>query len=150
MKKFILIVLIGVGVYLYRHYGLPTPVFPRPEVTAEGRFNDSDSFIKNACENRKQGVPVQGQGIVTAVLPDRGFGGRYRRFAVRLASGHMLTVEHTCEASQRLEALQEGESIEFSGVYDWDTRGGTVKRTHRDPKNRHAPGWIRHQGQTYQ
>jgi hypothetical protein len=151
MKKLLILVLLGAALYmLYQHYDIPALTYARPEITADGRFSDSNAFIKSAYEQRKREVQVRGQGTVTAVLPDKLSGGRFQRFAVRLANGHTLTIEHNGEAAQRLENLQAGEPIEFSGLYEWDSRGGTVSRTHRDSKNRHTAGWIKHKGQTYQ
>jgi hypothetical protein len=40
--------------------------------------------------------------------------------------------------------------VSFSGEYVWNDKGGMIHWTHRDPRKRHRPGWIRHNGVLYQ
>ena len=33
---------------------------------------------------------------------------------------------------------------------EWNEQGGIIHWTHHDPDGRHLPGWIKHNGRTYQ
>ncbi len=95
-------------------------------------------------------LQVQGSGTVVKVLPDDTEGGRHQRFILRLASGQTLLVAHNIDIAPRVEGLKAGDTVVFSGVYEWNAEGGTIHWTHHDPEGGHAPGWLRHGGTTYQ
>ena len=150
IKKLLLILIICGAAYYYINYGIPKLKFDRPEITAEGRFTSSDQFIVNNYENRKSNVPVKGNGVVIYLLPDRTIGGRHQQFAVKLACGHTVTIRYNVDVARPIKDIQPGYSVEFSGRYDWDAKGGTISQTYRDPKNRFLPGWLKINGVTYQ
>jgi len=39
--------------------------------------------------------------------------------------------------------------VQFYGEYEWNSRGGVIHWTHRDPRNNHLHGWLKHQGRVY-
>jgi hypothetical protein len=84
------------------------------------------------------------------LLADDDEGSRHQRFIVRLDSGQTLLVAHNIDVAPRVEGLAVGDSVAFSGVYEWSAEGGTIHWTHHDPYGRHAPGWLRHDAETYQ
>jgi hypothetical protein len=43
-----------------------------------------------------------------------------------------------------------GDTVEFSGQYEWNSQGGVVHWTHHDPAGEHRAGWLKHRGVTYQ
>ena len=90
------------------------------------------------------------RGPSSACLPDDTEGDRHQRFIVRLASGQTLLIAHNIDVAPRVEGLDEGDTVGFRGVYEWSDEGGSVHWTHHDPDGSHAPGWILHQGRTYQ
>ena len=108
-----------------------------------------DSNLARAITNRKSGVPVQGEGLVTKVLADDNNGSRHQRFIIRLATGHTLLIAHNIDLARRVEPLLAGDRIEFCGDYEWNPKGGVIHWTHHDPSGRHASGWIKCAGQTY-
>ena len=95
-------------------------------------------------------VPVRGHGVVVKLLPDDNKGSRHQRFIVRLASGGTVLIAHNIDLAGRVSSLREGDTVDFSGEYAWNVRGGVVHWTHHDPEGRHAAGWIRRGSATFQ
>lgn len=106
--------------------------------------------IDAAVARHLHDVSVQGSGRVLRVLPNDTQGSPHQRFLLRLASGATVLIAHNTELAPRLEALHEGDTVEFSGEYVWNPKGGVVHWTHHDPAGRHAAGWLRHAGQVSQ
>ncbi len=130
--------------------GVSTDVSPgvataRPIVTVA-----DDSVIGRAFAARKSNVAVEGAGTVIRLLEDDLDGSRHQRFIVRLASGQTLLVTHNIDLAPRVEGLMEGDTVRFKGEYVWNEKGGIIHWTHHDPAGRHAAGWLKHKGKTYQ
>jgi len=106
--------------------------------------------LLEAIESRATRTQVEGEGIVAKVLPDDHEGDRHQRFIVRLPTGQTLLIAHNIDIAPRVERLREGDSISFSGEYEWNTRGGVVHWTHHDPTGTHTAGYIKHTGDIYQ
>jgi len=121
----------------------------QPSRPSGGRPVD-DGAIGRAFDAGTSGVQVEGEGVVMRILADDLEGGRHQRFILRLASGQTVLVAHNIDLAQRVAGLKEGDSVKFSGQYEWNEKGGTVHWTHRDPQGKHAAGWLKHNGQTYQ
>lgn len=102
-----------------------------------------------AIESQADGVQVNGSGVVIKVLRDDNDGSRHQRFIVRLASGQTLLMAHNIDLARRVSPLHEGDTVSFNGEYVWNANGGVVHWTHRDPRKRHADGWIERQGQMF-
>lgn len=109
-----------------------------------------ESLIGRAFNEGTSGIQVEGEGAVTRILADDDEGSRHQRFIVRLASGQTVLISHNIDLAPRVAGLEEGDSVRFYGQYEWNDKGGTVHWTHRDPKGRHAAGWLKHKGRTYQ
>jgi len=109
-----------------------------------------DSPIGRAFSNRTSDVQVEGDGVVTRILSDDIEGSRHQRFIVRLTSGQTILISHNIDLAPRLEGLGEGDSVAFNGEYVWNAEGGLVHWTHHDPAGRHAAGWLKYKGRTYQ
>ena len=106
--------------------------------------------MASAILERKSGVQAEGSGSVIKILPDDNDGSRHQRFILKLASGQTLLIAHNLDLAPRIAALKEGDSVAFSGEYEWNPKGGVIHWTHRDPRGRHVAGWLKHNGQTYQ
>lgn len=106
----------------------------------------NDDALGQAFESRAGGVQVEGEGSVTRILGDDVDGSRHQRFIVRLTSGQTILIAHNIDLAPRVPDLEEGDTVSFCGVYEWNRNGGTVHWTHRDPEGRHRAGWIRHRG----
>ena len=109
-----------------------------------------DHQIAQAFANRQSNLQVRGEGIVRRVLSDDTQGRRHQRFILELASGQTLLVAHNIDIAPRIEGLRQGDTVAFYGEYEWNDRGGVIHWTHHDPDGRHADGWLKHDGVTYQ
>ncbi|MFZ2727157.1 MAG: DUF3465 domain-containing protein [Methylococcaceae bacterium] len=113
-------------------------------------ISSSDWIIKQAFINKKSGLQVQDTGIVTRLLSDDLIGGRHQRFILRLTSGQTLLIAHNIDIAPRLIGLKVNDTVSFYGQYEWNSQGGLVHWTHRDPSRKHITGWLKYKGKTYQ
>ncbi len=143
MKKFASAVAIVVAIY-----------FGQGQIARVSSFVDgatsNSSLISAAYQAHRSGVRVTGEGRVVKVLPDDRDGSRHQRFILDIGSGETLLVAHNIDLAPRIESLARGDNVAFSGVYEWNARGGVVHWTHRDPGGRHDTGWLKYAGHTYQ
>ncbi|MGD8267911.1 MAG: DUF3465 domain-containing protein [Desulfobacterales bacterium] len=109
-----------------------------------------DHQIARAYANRQSDRQVRGEGIVRRILSDDTRGRRHQRFILALASGQTVLVAHNIDIAPRIEGLRQGDTVAFYGEYEWNEKGGVIHWTHRDPDGRHADGWLKHNGVTYQ
>ena len=112
-------------------------------------LSSSDDAIARAFAQHKSNVQVEGQGVVRRVLSDDNDGSRHQRFVVALSSGQTLLIAHNIDLAPRVVGVREGDVVSFSGEYEWNSEGGMIHWTHLDPRKRHVPGWIRHNGVVY-
>jgi len=105
-------------------------------------------------EERVQAVAasgmVSGHGTVVRLLPDDNAGSRHQKFILQLSSGKTLLIAHNIDIAPRIASLKMGDSVVYCGEYEPNSKGGLIHWTHRDPQGRHAAGWLKHNGQTYQ
>jgi len=112
--------------------------------------DDAAAIIASAYEAGRSDVDVTGSGRVERVLADDNKGSRHQRFILELADGHTILIAHNIDLAPRLPGLREGDVVEFSGVYEWNDRGGVVHWTHHDPQGRRDGGWLRYRGKRYE
>lgn len=121
----------------------PSPATqPRPDAT--------DAALENAYQTRARNQQVRGRGTVIKLLADDNAGSRHQRFILKLNSGRTLLISHNIDLAPRLDALQVGDSVEFNGEYEWNSKGGLLHWTHHDPQGRHEAGWLKHRERIYQ
>ena len=113
-------------------------------------LSGSDEALARAFEQHTSNLQVEGQGVVRRVLSDDNDGSRHQRFVVVLLSGQKLLIAHNIDLAPRIVGLREGDVVSFNGEYEWNPEGGVIHWTHHDPRKRHPPGWIRHNGELYQ
>ncbi|NMP15787.1 MULTISPECIES: DUF3465 domain-containing protein [unclassified Thalassotalea] len=111
-------------------------------------FSDLEK-ISYAFDNGLSDIQVRGFGEVTKVLADDNDGSRHQRFIVRLQNKHTLLIAHNIDLAKRINTLRQGDEIEFYGEYEWNDKGGVVHWTHKDPRNKHEHGYLRHSGLKY-
>jgi hypothetical protein len=112
--------------------------------------SSGDSVLEEAFEQHQSDIQVQGSGEIVKVLADDNDGSRHQRFILRLISGRTLLVAHNIDLAPRISSLKRGDSVEFYGEYEWNSKGGVIHWTHHDPQGRHVSGWLKHNGRTYQ
>ena len=105
--------------------------------------------LYQAWQQQRSNIQVSGSGIVTRVLPDDIKGSRHQRFILKISGQQTLLIAHNIDLAPRLANLRKGDTVEFNGEYEWNTQGGVVHWTHKDPQGRHPNGWLRHHGQQY-
>ncbi|EGR0637768.1 DUF3465 domain-containing protein [Vibrio vulnificus] len=110
----------------------------------------NDAVLQQAYQSQQSDLQVQGFGQVVKVLPDDNNGSKHQKFILKLNSGQTLLIAHNIDLAPRILNLQVGDSVEFYGEYEWNKKGGVLHWTHKDPQNRHAHGWLKHNGQVYE
>lgn len=148
MKKLFIALLVGLALYgvQQRHPGLLQGLTGAPAATA----SSTSAQLRQAYEDRRSDLRVEGRAVVTRVLRDDLKGSRHQRFLMRTDDGLSLLVAHNIDLAPRVEGLREGDEIEFAGEYEWNDKGGVIHWTHHDPRGRHPGGWLKHNGRTYQ
>jgi len=148
MKKLLLLVAVVAAIYLWQRQAGDVPAAGDLPAAAES-ISDSGP-IAGAFDAKQSGRQVTGEGVVTRILADDHDGSRHQRFILELDSGQTLLIAHNVDLAPRIGALREGDAVSFHGVYEWNDRGGVIHWTHHDPQGQHTPGWLRHNGRTYE
>ncbi len=109
----------------------------------------NDYQLKQAFENHQSDRQIKGQGRVVHILPDDNKGSRHQRFLLKLNNQQTLLVAHNIDLAPRIQNLNVGDTVQFYGEYEWNKKGGVIHWTHKDPRNKHAHGWLKHDGRVY-
>ncbi|WP_084005364.1 DUF3465 domain-containing protein [Gilvimarinus polysaccharolyticus] len=109
----------------------------------------NNNALQQAWQQQRSDVQVRGSGIVSRVLADDTKGSQHQRFILKINEQQTLLVAHNIDLAPRLPNLRPGDLVEFYGEYEWNNRGGVLHWTHKDPRGKHAHGWLRYQGQQY-
>ena len=120
-----------------------------PSRTIEGRVSAAN-VLKEAFEQRRSNLQVEGRGIVDKLLADDNRGSRHQRFILRLPHGQTLLVAHNIDLAPRIDTLRVGDEVRFFGEYEWNEKGGVLHWTHHDPKGTQVGGWVEHRGRRYE
>ncbi len=131
-------------------YEMVFSVLARSRELFFGQLHANDTVLQQAYQSQQSDIQVQGFGQVAKVLPDDNDGSRHQKFILKLNSGQTLLVAHNIDLAPRIPDLKVGDSVEFYGEYEWNKKGGVLHWTHKDPQNRHAHGWLKHNGQVYE
>jgi hypothetical protein len=104
----------------------------------------------DAFQQHLSDVQITGRGTVIKLFKDDLQGDRHQKFLLKVASQQTLLVAHNIDIAPRVDSLEKGDEVGFSGEYIWNDKGGLLHWTHHDPKGRHPSGWLHHHGKTYQ
>jgi uncharacterized protein YcfL len=108
------------------------------------------STIADLYAKKQSQVWVEDSGVVVKVLADDSNGSRHQRFLVKVNTGQTLLFAHNIDLAARVENIQFGDQVAFSGEYIYNHKGGIIHWTHHDPQGKHRAGWIKLNGKTYQ
>ncbi len=109
----------------------------------------NDGVLKRAYQSQQSDIQVKGSGKVTRILPDDNDGSRHQKFILRLNNRQTILIAHNIDLAPRIKHLKVGDIVQFYGEYEWNSRGGVIHWTHRDPRNNHQHGWLKHRSQIY-
>ena len=118
-------------------------------LVGDSEYQESNS-LQHAYQNKQSDLQLQGSGIVVKVLRDDLKGSRHQKFILKDEAQQTVLVAHNIDLAPRVADLKKGDRVEYYGEYEWNTRGGVIHWTHKDPKGYHASGWLKHNGKTYQ
>ena len=121
---------------------------PAPSVAPIASAPSDDARLLEAARRHARNVPVEVVAVVTKLLRDDTFGIAHQKFLVR-AAGLSLLVAHNLDLAARAP-VQPGDTVRIRGEYVWNEQGGVLHWTHRDPRGRHAAGFIEVRGQRIQ
>ena len=145
MKKLILLAFAVTLIYGFVHEnGISIPI----NISLSSQ--SSDSTLQKAYKNRQSDLQVQGKGVVIKLLSDDLKGSRHQKFILKLNTGQTLLISHNIDLAPRIDRLRTGDTVEFYGEYEWNSKGGVIHWTHHDPDGRHIGGWLKHKDKTYQ
>ena len=147
MKQFIIILLILGGAYYFYNEGKREP---KESHTSAPNKEDESAEIAKAFKNKQSDIQVRASGKVSKVLADDNKGSRHQRFIIELSKGQTLLIAHNIDLAPRIPDLNVGDTVEFYGEYEWNSKGGVIHWTHHDPKKKHVDGWLKHKGKVYQ
>ncbi len=111
---------------------------------------DGHAVIASAFAERRSDVQVAATATVRKILRDDNVGSRHQKMILELPTGQTLLLSHNIDLAPRVAGVREGDQLAFYGEYEWSEQGGVIHWTHHDPAGRHADGWIKHNGNTYQ
>lgn len=120
-----------------------------PRIVAEQAASVGDSRVGELYRQKQSGVFVTVTGRVVRLLADDNEGDRHQRFILELDSGQTLLISHNIDLAPRINNLEISDRVILRGEYEWNEKGGVIHWTHYDPDNRHAGGWIEHEGRRY-
>ena len=108
----------------------------------------ADNSLRDAFARQARNVPVEITAVVTKLIKDDREGLQHQRFLIS-AAGLTILVAHNTDLAPRVP-VRVGDTIRIRGEYVWNEQGGVLHWTHRDPRGRHAAGFIDVRGQRIQ
>lgn len=139
--------------HLQKQFGwnLPSPYSRGSHSSATvDRASAGEQAIIDAFAKQQSNVIVQCDVEVVKLLRDDTEGSQHQKMLLRLLSqNHTILLAHNIDLAERVPA-KRGDTITVRGEYEYNDQGGVVHWTHHDPRGKHPPGWIEHQGKRYE
>lgn len=111
--------------------------------------NNGLQLIQQAFDNQQRDVLVESSGIVKTLLKDDTEGSQHQRFILQLPNNMTVLVAHNIDLAPRILDLKVGDTVEFKGDYMYNSKGGSIHWTHKDPRGKHPDGYLKHKGNIY-
>lgn len=151
MKKIIILIVVIASIYQSiqdQKITIPDSLIHAFNVENTSKTESQD--LQTLFNNRQSDVQVQGIGVVIKILADDLDGSRHQKFILRSGSENTVLIAHNIDLAPRIDDIKIGDKIEYYGEYEWNSRGGVIHWTHKDPRHYHINGWLKHTGTTYE
>ena len=151
--RIVVVILVLIAAYLGINQQQHTPPKNESPITTSSEAVstvDDHQKIQQAFQQQQNNVQVRASGVVKAILADDHEGSRHQKFILLLKDGLTVLVAHNIDLAPRIENLQKGDTVEFYGEYEYNSKGGVIHWTHHDPQRQHIDGWLKYQGRMYQ
>ena len=106
--------------------------------------------IEFLYQQQRGGVQVNSIGRITKLFENQQSPYVAQLILIRLNTGRKLLIKHNIEKASALPSLTVGEMLAFSGIYNWNSKGGVVQSTHQQADKAQRSGWLEYQQVTYQ
>lgn len=123
---------------------------PKVDLSFVSTPSTNHQTIYNAYLKKNSDVQLGGRGTVIKTLPDDLKGSKHQKFILEIDHGMTVLISHNIDLAPRVQNLKKDDVVEFYGEYEWNSKGGVVHWTHKDSKQRHPNGWLKHNGKVYQ
>ena len=120
------------------------------QTSVENHNSPALRTVDDLYKSQTSHVQTEDKGVVVKVLKDDTKGLKHQKFLVKVASGQTVLFAHNLDLAPRVEDIKAGDEVGFRGEYIYNPKGGVVHWTHHDPSGKHFPGWIKHNGHTYE
>ena len=120
------------------------------QTSVENHNSPALRTVDDLYKSQTSHVQTEDKGVVVKVLKDDTKGLKHQKFLVKVASGQTVLFAHNLDLAPRVEDIKAGDEVGFRGEYIYNPKGGVVHWTHHDPQGKHFPGWIKHNGHTYE
>ncbi len=138
--------------YLSRQFGwsLPSVASSSSRTVSNGDVAVGGDAILSAFESRRSGVMVRCELEVATLLRDDTVGDKHQKMILKIpGTSHTVLLAHNIDLAPRVPA-KKGDVLTVQGEFEYSDKGGVIHWTHHDPRGKHTPGWIEHQGKRYE
>lgn len=124
-----------------------TPSSTDEDSSPWGGKNDA-KLVQQSQRYGRNGVPVELPVKVVHLLPDDTDETPHQNFLAETSLGQTLKISHNTKLAPYVP-IKKGDFVRVKGDFETNSKGGVVHWTHWDPRGRHIPGWIEHNGKRY-
>lgn len=107
------------------------------------------TVIEEAFQNNQSNIQVKQVGTIISILSDDTVGDCHQRIIVQLINEQTLLIAHNIDIAPRVPNPIIGKKLKFYGEYEWNSEGGVIHWTHKDPNGTHINGWLEYEGLKY-
>ncbi|MDD5269003.1 MAG: DUF3465 domain-containing protein [Methylococcales bacterium] len=101
-----ILLVVAVGFFLYS--GVTQHLSSDSAELVTNSDNRHELILNDAFQRQIGNFQLEGEGMVSKVLPDDTEGGRHQKFIVTLNSGQSILIAHNISLAKRIDSLKEG------------------------------------------